>query len=135
MDVVDVGAGVVAAEHGGEEEVVGGGGGAGSGVRGGAHAGVDVDGLGEHAGLGVEVEEGVEVGFGGGESKGKGEDQGGDGVHVTVEAGGAEALHGGEEGGVVGGEAAAVAVHSPGEEVGAQAGVREAGEGIGEVGS
>lgn len=133
VDVVDVGIGIVAAEEGGEEEVVGGTRGARGGIRGGAHDRVDVDGLGEHAALGIEVEEGVEVWFRWGKAR-EGESEGGDGVHLRVEASDSEALDGGQERRVISGEATAVAFKCPGEEMGTEARVGEADEGVGKIG-
>lgn len=139
---MDVGVGA-AAEEGGEEEVVSPGGGVGGGVAGGAHALVDIDGLGEHAGLGIEIYNGVEEGLGEGEG-GKGEGKRSDGVHLAVEASGAKLLDGDEKGGEMvvvvvcgasaGGTAEAGMAEGGEEEFVAKAGVWVAGEGGGEVG-
>lgn len=93
-----------------------------------SHEVVNVDGGGEHAGVGVEVDEGGEEGLG--ENGREGEGKGGGGAKLREERGGAELLDGGEEGG--GGRMRAVRM-VVGEEVEAYEGVGFGGDGCSEV--
>lgn len=105
----------------GEERVVGVGGGARRGVSGGAHEGVDVEGLAEPAELAVEVERIAEEGSRGRERGEEGEGERAGAVEVGVQVCGGEAFDGDEEGGRVGAEGGEV--EGVGEEWQEEAGV------------